>query len=789
MKNIVIIGSGMGGLTAGAKLSKAGYNVTVIEKHFVAGGYATNFVRKAKTGEKVVFDVSLHGIGDLKEGRTFYSQLKDIGVFEKVKPLRKKETGTMLLKDGGFLDIPDTFEEYKKMLIDRFPKEQKGIENLFTFLKDFDEDMEVNVYQKGEIPKYIKELQNITLKDFLKKYVQDEEFIELFSFLWLYYGLPTEELNAYYYLVAWLGYHIGGTYYIEGGGGAFSKALADIIEENGGRIILREEVVKINTEGDKIISAETNTGKVFKGDIFILNGCLENLLDCVDDKKKIQPYFDNVKKLPSSCSLTQLYIGLDCSPTELGITKADLFCYFGENSETAYKYIEEKNYKNAHFGLVNYNLLDETLNKETGFLCVTLGDFEKNWPERDTEEYKQKKEEVTNILLERIYELFPKVKGHVVITELGTPKTMKRYTNNKEGAVYGFAQDIQNAGFNRLPQKAFFENTYIASSWTHPGGGYAGAMLAGIFCSDIIIDKYKEENKQTILLEPNMFIAGMIEDANKEYIKNQKINYLFNFTDINKKYYIKIENNKIKKEKHLDNIDVEIICTYKIWNDISDKKISGISAFREGSLTYIGDDEKFKLVPKIFSKQEEEEPKPRKLVNGTLLVPLALVPFIVYWSLSSFYNNATLFLLLGAIYPVAIMPIFKPSYAKKQITMLEIANIVCFSLYGALYLTPYKNLAIYSELVLPILLLVSCFMKETALAEYTKLGFEEEVCKTKLFKKINRNLTFMWAIIFIVQFIVVKVLFLAYPIANITYVLSLVGGVLSIVYPKKAMGN
>ncbi len=74
MKNIVIVGSGIGGLAVGAKLSKEGYNVTIIEKHFVAGGYATNFVRKAKTGEKVIFDVSLHGIGDLNEDREFYRQ-------------------------------------------------------------------------------------------------------------------------------------------------------------------------------------------------------------------------------------------------------------------------------------------------------------------------------------------------------------------------------------------------------------------------------------------------------------------------------------------------------------------------------------------------------------------------------------------------------------------------------------------------------------------------------------------------------------------------------------------
>ncbi|WP_250277617.1 FAD-dependent oxidoreductase [[Clostridium] colinum] len=792
MKNIVIIGSGMGGLTVGAKLAKQGYNVTIIEKHIVAGGYSTNFVRKAKTGEKVTFDVSLHGIGDLNKDRIFYKQLEEIGIFQKVKPIRKKETATVMFNNGEFFDVADSFEKYKQDLINKFPNQKSGIEKLFDFLKQFDEDMEKNVHKDRQMPKYIHILQNISLYDFLKEYITDEKCINLFCFLWLYYGLPAKEINAYYYLVAWLGYHIGGTYYIEGGSGALSKAFIDIIEENGGHIVLKEEVIKINTDDNKIVSVTTDKGKTFKGDIFIINGCIENTLKYVDNQQKVDKYLKDIEQKGIGCSLTQLYIGMDCNPTELGLEKADYFFDYEEDSQKGYEYAQKADYEKVHFGLVNYNILDPNLNKDTGFVCITIADFEKNWPDRNTEEYKIKKQQVTNILLKRLYKHFPKTEGHVVITELGTPRTMKRYTNNREGAVYGFAQDLKNGGFDRLPPKTPFENCYISSAWTQPGGGYQGAILSGILCSNIVINKYSKDNiflKDDEILEPNMFISGMIEEANKDNIKGVSAKYMFNFKDINKKYIIKIENEKVFLDKDTNNIDTEIICDYKIWAMISNNKISGETAFREGSLKVKGNIEKFKLLTKIFEPNSEIESEPvKKLIRGDILFPIALVPFIFYWSTSNIPMlniPYSVYTTVAILYTVLIIPLFKPKYIKNQITNLEKITLITFTL----MLLLDENFSKYMEIILPIGLLIFSFKGENMIGQYSKLGFNDSVSKTKLFNKINKNLSIMWSIIFITQFIVAKVIFIDNQLASLIYILSGIGGIISFIYPKKAMGN
>ena len=71
--------------------------------------------------------------------------------------------------------------------------------------------------------------------------------------------------------------------------------------------------------------------------------------------------------------------------------------------------------------------------------------------------------------------------------EVGTAKTIKRYTLNPGGCVYGFAQLPNQAGNNRFPQESSIGNLYFASAWTEPGGGFGAALGSGYMVANKIL--------------------------------------------------------------------------------------------------------------------------------------------------------------------------------------------------------------------------------------------------------------------------------------------------------------
>ena len=76
--------------------------------------------------------------------------------------------------------------------------------------------------------------------------------------------------------------------------------------------------------------------------------------------------------------------------------------------------------------------------------------------------------------------MYPGIKSHIVVNELGTTKTMERYTKNPKGAVYGYAQTVKQSGRYRLKNQTNISNLFMSSAWNNPGGGYEGVISSGI---------------------------------------------------------------------------------------------------------------------------------------------------------------------------------------------------------------------------------------------------------------------------------------------------------------------
>ena len=98
----------------------------------------------------------------------------------------------------------------------------------------------------------------------------------------------------------------------------------------------------------------------------------------------------------------------------------------------------------------------------------------------------QKKEYVAAAFIERLEKLIPGFKGAIEYYEVGTPVTVKRYTLNPGGAVYGFAK---NPGRKVIDSFKPLENLHFASAWGKTGGGFSGAIYGGYLCAINILRK------------------------------------------------------------------------------------------------------------------------------------------------------------------------------------------------------------------------------------------------------------------------------------------------------------
>jgi phytoene dehydrogenase-like protein len=113
-----------------------------------------------------------------------------------------------------------------------------------------------------------------------------------------------------------------------------------------------------------------------------------------------------------------------------------------------------------------------------GAICCI--DYVKDWEGMSKEEYTSKKEKVAQQLIARLESIIPGVRSVIEYYEVGTALTVRRYTLNSEGSVYGFAQ----APSRKLIDNSMLpDNLHFASAWGRTGGGFSGAIYCGYLCA------------------------------------------------------------------------------------------------------------------------------------------------------------------------------------------------------------------------------------------------------------------------------------------------------------------
>jgi len=501
--DVIIIGAGLGGLTAGTKLAKEGKKVLLIEQHIVPGGCATTFKRKHFTVE-----VGLHEIDGLDKDDAKTKAFQDLGVLDHVEFVRVPEFYRFTNQRVDIV-VPDDYQKAIDVLVKRFPNEEKGIRKFFKVVLNTYREVHRLPREKWKLiallPLFpilypnILFRENGTVGNFLDSTIENEDLkLVLLANLGYYHDNPYT-MSLLYYAAAQGSYFTGGGHFIKGGSQKLSDYLAEVIRDNGGEVVLRHLVTEITTEGNKAVGVryrktsgtDTETQQAF-ADYVIANAAVPNVVnELLPPSEAKDRLASEIEKQEVGCSLISVYLGFKKPAKQLGNSHYSTFV-LDESISSQSDLVREKrgDWSRRGFVFVDYSQIDSQLapeNKGLGVLCTT--DYLSDWENLSKEEYRTRKEEVAQILIERLNKLIPGIKEEIEYYEVATPKTIRRYTLNPEGTAYGFAQIPKQAGRKRVQQESLIENLYFASAWTMPGHGFTGAILSGYWCAKKILKK------------------------------------------------------------------------------------------------------------------------------------------------------------------------------------------------------------------------------------------------------------------------------------------------------------
>ena len=500
--DVIIIGAGLGSLTAGALLAKRGIDVLIVEQQYLPGGACTSFRREDRifdSGAALFFGFGTEG---------FHPERILMNSLEEELDIIPREAFFRLNLEGKIINFYKDINRFVGELKKAFPEEKEELEAFYSFLMDFyntnirgyemlTTPSELTLKDKLKMlfdnPKRAMNMRNLltkSAKDIMEPYIKSKRLIEFFDMLCSSYIYCTaEETPAIMALTTFTDNHVGGSYYIAGSAQTYSNTLEKSIEKNGGTLLYRTRVKKILFEGKKANGVLLIDGSKIKAEKIISGTTVWNLyndlipLNLVSNKQK-----DWVDSLEHTYPAMILHVAVEKSVFPTGTSPVEY--YVSDSSEIDM----------GDITMYIPTFDDHTLGPEDEHILTIFSPApNQSWPnpedqEYHSEDYYSSKTKQADLILDEIEKRIPDFRKGLRILNIGTPSTIEKYTLKNWGCVGGPKQKIGQDLMNRLNAKTDWKNLYACGDSTTMGMGLPAVTVSGFAVANVIL---RELNKET----------------------------------------------------------------------------------------------------------------------------------------------------------------------------------------------------------------------------------------------------------------------------------------------------
>ena len=459
--DVVVIGSGLGGLTAANMLARNGYSVLLLEQHYKLGGMATWFKRPGGH----IFDVSLHGFpyGMVKSCRRYWnSQIAD-----SIVQLRH------IRFDNPMFSLTTTFnrEDFTKLLIEQFQVDLEAVNGFFDMARkmDFQDD------------------QALTTRELFDRFFPGrEDVIRLLMEPITYANGSTLEDPAISYGIVFSNFMSKGVFTFQGGTDRLIHLMEDEMRANGVDIRIRCDVEKVECDGGSVRAVRVN-GRTIRTRAVVSNANLKQTIFQLVGEEYFDPAFvEEARTVRLNNSSTQVYMALKPDDTLEESTGDLLF------SSTAPLFRTDL-LLSRDITSRTYSFYYPRTRPEGRPRCLIVSSTNaryEDWSELSQEEYEASKQDLVETTLDALEKYVPNARERIVHAEASTPLTFKHYTKHVAGASFGTKFEGLRVSFD-IPKQV--EGLYHAGSVGIIMSGWLGAMNYGRMISSDV-DNYLTTN-------------------------------------------------------------------------------------------------------------------------------------------------------------------------------------------------------------------------------------------------------------------------------------------------------
>jgi len=483
--DIIIAGSGLGGLICGYILSKNGYKVAIFEKNAQLGGCLQTFIRKG-----LKFDTGMHYIGSMEEGQIMHKFFKYLGLLNDVKISSLNKNGFEVISIGGEIyKYAVGLENFVETLAQKFPNNRADIQLYVDKIKAIADVSPLYKLQNITSNIFIDtEFVTTSVNDFIASCTDNPKLRNVLAGnLPLYAGV--KDKTPVYLLALLNNFYIQSAYRVVGGGDSIVFSLAKSIENFGGKIYKNAEVEEFICDEKRMTKIRLKNGQEFEGQYFISNIHPQVTISKIHSPLLRKVYRNRIENIENTISSFTVF--LIFKKNTVKYLDYNFYYYDNEQLWDLENYAPEEfpqNYMYMHQAVEQ----GEQYAKSAQIIAYMRYDEVKRWENttvgkrgKDYEDFKREKAE---LLINKLNEQFIGIKDCISNYYTASPLTYRDYTATVNGSMYGILRDKNYPIQTRISQRTKIPNFFFTGQNinTH---GTLGVTIGAITTAAEIVGK------------------------------------------------------------------------------------------------------------------------------------------------------------------------------------------------------------------------------------------------------------------------------------------------------------